>query len=276
MQTADLVDVALLAALHGPKLIVGEAGLGVVGIEEYWATSKCRFDRWAAALARLRSGDAPPTEVRGPSLRGLFEEILGGEVLTRIWTTVVAAFDRRRDTQDNDVVVRSVYIGHQEMRHRVLKLLAGSPGLTSVEAVELNRLRRRAEQWTDMLLAFLASYEQAVEFAFETPRMRGYAADLKRSPAEAGDDPAMLMQSTLRTIVRHALIAPAPNPDLNARTAAAILGGFSSEAFDDVGLFRSLWLMRLTKTADDAEQMMDDLFRTEPTSPTPPFSRRFP
>jgi hypothetical protein len=161
------------------------------------------------------------------------------------------------------------------MRHRVLRLLAGAPGLTSVEAVELNRLRRRAEQWTDMLLAFLASYEQAVELAFETDRLRSYAADLGRSSAEAGDDPALLMQSTLRTIVRHALHSPAPNPDLNARTAAAILSGFSSEVFDDVGLFRSLWLMRLTKTADDAEQMMTDLLRSGPSIPPPPFSRRF-
>lgn len=276
MQTAELVDVALLAALHGPKLIVGDAGLGVVGIEDYWAASKCRFDRWASALHRLRVGDGPSSSTRATSIRGLFEEILGGEVLTRVWTAVVAAFDRRRDSQDNDVVARSVYIGHQEMRHRVLKLLGGAPGLTSVEAVEMNRLRRRAEQWTDMLLAFLASYEQATEFAFEADRLRNYAADLARVPAESDEDPAMLLQSTLRTIVRHALQAPAPNPDLNARTAAAILGGFSSEVFDDVGLFRSLWLMRLTKTADDAQQMMTDLFRAEPTTGTLPFSRRFP
>lgn len=277
MQTADLVDVALLAALHGPKLIVGEAGLGVVGIEEYWSASKCRFDRWASALARLRHGEPPSTGEQRTSVRGLFEEILGGEVLTRVWTAVVAAFDGRRDSQDNDVVARSVYIGHQEMRHRVLKLLGGSPGLTSVEAVELNRLRRRAEQWTDMLLAFLSGYEHAGEFAFEAGRVRGYADDLARVPAEAGDEPAALMQSTLRTIVRHALVSPAPNPDLNARAAAAILSGFSPEVFDDVGLFRSLWLMRLTKTADDAEQMMTDLFRSEPTTGTlPSFSRRFP
>jgi hypothetical protein len=280
MQTAELIDVALMAALHGPKLVVGSTGPELVGLEDYWTASKCRFDRWSGALARIRNGEPPTIDGRPTSVRGLFEEILGGEVLTRIWTAVVSAFDRRRDGQDNDILARSVYIGHQEMRQRVLKLLVGAPGLTSVEAVELNRLRRRAEQWTDMLLALLTANEETAEFAFEAARVRQYAATLPPAGTadSAGRNPIEVLQATLRTLVRHALIEPAPSPDLNARTAAAVLAGFEPDLFDHFGLFRSLWLMRLMTTADDAQRMTNDYFRiaASPDAAAPPFSRRFP
>lgn len=274
MQTADLVDLALLAAMHGPKLVVSEAGQGLIGLEDYWTASKCRFDRWAMSLAKLRRSESPEDARSPASIRGLFEEILGGEVLTRVWTAVVTAFDRRRDTQDNEIVARSVYIGHQEMRQRVLKLLSGGPGLTSGEAVEMNRLRRRTEQWTDMLLAFLVG-EDVVEFAFEPARVRSYAADLATGNLDE-PNPAALLQTTLRSLVRHALVDSSPNADLNARLAAAVLAGFSSNLFDDHGLFRSLWLLRLTKTADDAQRLMSDLFQSETRlDEAATFSRRF-
>jgi hypothetical protein len=278
MQTADLVDLALLAAVHGPKLVVAEPGQSLRGLEEYWTASKCRFDRWSAALARLRRGEPPADGGRPATVRGLFEEMLGSEVLTRVWTAVVVAFDRRRNTQDNEIIVRSVHIGHQEMRGRVLKLLAGGPGLTASEAVELNRLRRRSEQWTDMLLAFLAATDDVAEFVCEPDRFKGYAADLSSGGiAVAGDrDPAAVLQTTLRSLVRHALLEAAPNADLNERVAAAILSGFPPDLFDHHGLFRSLWLLRLMKTTDDAERWMTDLFGSESSAgPVDPFSRRF-
>jgi hypothetical protein len=278
MQTVDLVDLALLAAVHGPKLVVAEPGQTLLGLEEYWTASKCRFDRWSASLARLRCGESPADGNRPATVRGLFEEMLGSEVLTRIWTAVVVAYDRRRNTQDNEIVVRSVHIGHQEIRQRVLKLLAGGPGLTAGEAVELNRLRRRCEQWTDMLLAFLAATDDVLEFVCEADRFRGYVAELARGDnGAAGDrDPAGVLQTTVRSLVRHALLEDAPNADLNERVAAAILSGFPPDLFDHHGLFRSLWLLRLMKTADDAERWITDLFGSESGShSTGPFPRRF-
>jgi hypothetical protein len=282
MQTADLVDLAMLAAVHGPKLVLAESGQNLVGLEEYWTASKCRFDRWSASLARLRRGERPGDGTRPTTIRGLFEEMLGSEVLSRVWTAVVTTFDRRRKTQDNEIVVRSVHIGHQEMRGRLLKLLAGGPGLTAGEAVELNRLRRRTEQWNDMLLAFLAATDDVSEFVCEPGRFRGYAVDLAATGPASSDhrDPAALLQTTLRSLVRHALLETAPNPDLNERVAAAILSGFPPDLFDHHGQFRSLWLLRLMKTADDAQRWMSDLFGAEATAtatePHPPDVENFP
>ena len=162
MQSGELVELAAVVARQGPALLSARDGFRVVGIEEYWAASKCRFDRWGRSLGRLWRGESPIFDDRPGTVRGLVEEILGGEVLTRVWTALVAAFDRRHSLQDNEIVVRSVYIGHMEMRQRVLQMLVGGPGISgpgidAVDAVAFNRIRRRAELWTDMLLAPLAS-----------------------------------------------------------------------------------------------------------------------
>lgn len=282
MQSGELVELAAVVARQGPALLSARDGFRVVGIEEYWAASKCRFDRWGRSLGRLRRGESPIFDDRPGTVRGLVEEILGGEVLTRVWTALVAAFDRRHSLQDNEIVVRSVYIGHMEMRQRVLQMLVGGPGISgpgidAVEAVAFNRIRRRAELWTDMLLAPLASAYDVGEFAFEAPRLRQLTADMHAPTAAANDspDPAALYQASLHTAVGLAFSDPAPNADLNARIAGAILGAFPMEQFDSCGVLRSLWMMRLANTADDTQRLLDELYQNEPTTPRLPSSRRF-
>jgi hypothetical protein len=277
MQTAELVELAVLIVRQAPTLPLVESTAGLGGIESYWAASKCRFDRWGRTLKQLSDGDRQAFDVGGGTARGLVEEILGSEVLTRIWTAVVAAFDRRRGTQDNDIVVRSVYIGHLEMRHRVLKLLCEGTSLPWRDAVDLNRLRRRTELWTDMLLAPLAVRGDAREFAFEPDRLRQFAEDLAPGGAVGADgcDPAEFLEASVQAAAKSSLRQPAPTEDLNRSVAAAVLEAFPAQSFDAHGLFRSLWILRLTATADDTQRLIDELFHSESLPPPElPPSRR--
>jgi hypothetical protein len=283
MQTSELVELAAVVAERGPTLALGLDSIGLPGLEEYWAAAKCRFDRWGRALHRIRTQEPPyfdePAGNRPVgTVRGLIEEILGSEVLTRVWTAVVTAFDRRRDAQDNEIVARSVYIGHQELRQRVLKLLVLGPGVPSGEAVELNRLRRRAELWTDLLLARLMRTHDVCEFGFETPRLRRFAANLASASAMevreddlaphdfGGGDSAALAETSLLMSVRHSFHAAAPNPDMNQRVAASVLGAFAAPHFDSCGVFRSLWMLRIAATADETQRLITEMFRADAQS----------
>ena len=78
-------------------------------------------------------------------VRPVLEEILVSEVALRVWTAVLYAYDRRRQTHDAEPIARSVLLGHLEVRARALALLIHSPCLPAEDAVRLNRLRRRAE-----------------------------------------------------------------------------------------------------------------------------------
>jgi hypothetical protein len=65
------------------------------------------------------------------------------------------------------------------------------------------------------------------------------------------------------------MAAESPNADLNAEVAGGILGCFPAELFDSTGQLRSLWSMRLSNTANDAQGMIDQLLVMDGPS-TPP------
>jgi hypothetical protein len=222
MHARELIELAGLVAAHGPLLIEDRDPLADEHVERYWVTSQTRLDRWAHSLKEFAAGGIPdrpdpPAKDESPSppgeppsasrlppsslpstarvsarLRGVLEEILVSEVLTRVWTAVLCAHDACRGAEEAGPAARSVLLGHIEARHRALSLVvqaerrSGENGESRVErerrgvedpplsplrlprshvplgvAVRANSLRRRAERWTDVLLGHLAADEAA-------------------------------------------------------------------------------------------------------------------
>ncbi|MGA2619894.1 MAG: hypothetical protein ABSF26_19950 [Thermoguttaceae bacterium] len=271
MHARELVELAAILSSHAAVLIRGTHRLSASGIQQYWTASKCRLDRWARSLKTL-AAEAPPRDatalaVRWPTVRGALEEILTGEVLTRVWAAVLTLYDRQRGTQDAEAVGRSIMIGHLEARHRVLMLLVHNPGIDTEGAVKLNCLRRRAERWTDVLVGYLGGLGEVGPFAADADRARDFYADLQAQCRHSGSQQVWpIMLGSLRAAFRQGLMPVSPNADLNASIASAILSCFPAEVFDSTGLFRSLWLVRLSNVTDDVAGMIDNLLRPEPPS----------
>ena len=276
MQTGELVELAVGLARHSAALTASTAELSQRGLENYWTASKCRFDRWGRALQGLRRGELPDFHGFG-TVRGLIEEMLGGEILARIWTAVVVSRDRALGRQDAEILVRSVYVGQLDIRNRVLKILIHGPSMNAAEAVELNRLRRRAELWIDMLLATFGPRHDVGEFAIDAARMSKMATDFREGATRVRrmGDPAAWADVTLRTAAKHAFASPAPNFDLNAKVAAAVLETLPADLFDSLGLLRSAWMIRMATTADDAQRLVSEMFETAVGDNLPKNPRRF-
>ncbi len=153
------------------------------GVQQYWTASKCRLDRWARNLKSFAADatqvDATAVRVQWPYVRGVLEEILTGEVLTRVWTAVLCLYDRQHGGNEFESLARSIMIGHLEARHRVLMLLVRGPGVDAEGAVKLNHLRRRAERWTDLLVGHLARYGDVAELAINVDRAVEFSRDLE-------------------------------------------------------------------------------------------------
>ena len=280
MHARELLELAALVSAHGPLLVRTAGRLPSATLDDYWSASKCRLDRWSRSLKQF--SDAPPAAdrrervARWPSIAGVLDEVLTGEVLTRVWTAVLCAYDRRRGQCEAEPVARSVLIGHLEARHRVLLLLVRGQGIEAQEAVKLNRLRRRCERWTDVLLGNLWPLHDLAEFAFDPARAREFSDDLQQQGQQPGGQQAWpLMLSSLRAAFQQVPLAPSPNADLNAKLGAGVLACFPSGLFDSTGLLRSLWLARLQTTTDDAQGMLD-LLLGEPAVLIPARPRRFP
>ncbi len=267
MHARELVELASIVSAHGPALIRSGERIPVDSIEQYWTSSKVRLDRWAWRLKSFvgkAETDARRRQSQWPAVCGVLEEILTGEMLTRVWTAVLCAYDRRRGTDEVEPVARSVFIGHMEARHRVLSLMVRGPGIDAEAAVKLNRLRRRAERWTDLLVGNLQSLHDVSEFAFDPQRSKDFAEDMQyRGRLKGGRHVWPLIQASLRAAFHEGLGSESPNADLNARIAAGVLSCFPPEVFDSTGLMRSLWLMRLTSAAEDTQGMIDALLAPE-------------
>jgi hypothetical protein len=267
MHARELVELAAIVSAHGPVLIRSGQRISADSIEQYWITSKVRLDRWAWRLKRFAAQadtDGRRRQVQWLDVRGVLEEILTSEMLTRVWTAALCAYDRQRGTDEVEPVARSVMIGHMEARHRVLTLMVRGPGVDAEAAVTLNRLRRRAERWTDFLVGHLGDIHDLSEFAFDPQRAREFAEDMQdRSRLPGGRHAWPLLLGSLRVGFQQALHGESPNADLNARIAASILSCFPPELFDSTGLFGSLWLMRLTNVAEETQGLIEDLLAVE-------------
>jgi hypothetical protein len=264
MHARELVDLAATVSVHGPALIHQAGPVSETSIDQYWAASKSRLDRWGRTLKYLsiQSSQAGPASGRldASLVRGIVEEILTGEVLTRVWAAVMSGYDRHRGADRMEPVVRSVLIGHLEARHRVLMLLVGGPGIDAEQAVKLNRLRRSSERWTDMLIGYLDGIYGTTEFAIDPERARDFALDLSyRSRLQGGRYAWPLIQASLRAGFSRGLTPDSPNADLNHKIAVSILACFQPDVFDGTGVFRSVWLTRLANAASDAQGLIDDL-----------------
>ena len=268
MQPSQLVELAALIANHGPAFIHTNAPLSITSLEQYWSASKCRLDRWSRSLKtqadHLQSASPANRQYHWDTLRPILEEILTGEVLTRVWTAVLTARDKRLKVEEAEPIARSVYIGHLEARNRVLRLLVYGQGVDLPEAVILNRLRSRTERWTDMLLGNLLPFYDATEWAFDEDRCREFAQDMQHSRSQKQAKNAwQLSLASLRAAFSQRHDTLNPNSDLNLRIASGILTCFGEDLFDSTGLVKSLWQVRLSNTTSDAQILIEDFLRTE-------------
>ena len=269
MHARELVELASILSAQGPMLIRGAPQLSSHGVQQYWTASKCRLDRWARNLksfaADASSLDTTAVRMQWPLVRGVLEEILTGEVLTRVWTAVLCLYDRRQGGNEFESLARSIMIGHLEARHRVLMLLVRGPGIDAEGAVKLNHLRRRSERWTDLLVGHLARYGDVAEFAIDVVRAVEFSRDLEFQSDQAGGRQAWpLLQASLRAAFQSGLARVSPNEDLNAQIASAILSCFPADLFDSTGLFRSLWLHRMSNVTSDVQGMIETLVGSGP------------
>jgi hypothetical protein len=285
MHVRELVELAGLITVHGPVLIRCDETIPPESIEQYWTASKVRLDRWSRCLRAFTQTHQPSknsepakntdrveakafcSKTETLEIRGVLEEIIAGELLTRVWTAVLCAYDRRRETNAVEPVARSVMLGHSEARHRVLTILTRGYGLADEEVKVLDHLRRHVERWIDMLLARFGGLYGVNEFAVDARRVEDFAGDASvwnESPQNRIAWPLAL--ASYRASFESLLDTPTPNDDVNARIVGAILGCFPPELYHSNGVFRSLWMLRLSTAADDVQGMIDDLLSPLPST----------
>ncbi len=261
MHASELVETAALLATHANKIIHTSARIHQDALEKYWLASRTRHDRWSRSfktyteLIRNGTGDQERTWW---TMRPVLEEILLSEVLTRVWTGIGSAYDRQRGIRDIEPILHSVLTTHLEARSRALNLMVYGQGFAIEPAVELNRLRRRAERWTDLLLSRIANDHEIQDLAFEPHRATQFAEEMGYENQQGkGGLSWEIFLASLRVAFQNGVSMTVPNSELNKRVAQSVLDCLPSDLCDSTDLPRSLWLLRLNVATDEAQSMID-------------------
>ena len=181
MKLAYLTEVAALLSSHSHLLIERPEPLSNSVLGDFYIHSRNRFNRWLRDLNDIEQGVAirDPLHLIGMSplrapVQSLTEQILVNDLLNRVWTVAAIACDRQRNEDRAETLVKNVLRGHLIVRHKALGLCLNNSGLTAEQVIHVNKLRKSAERWSDMLNCMLMGQYDLWDYAYDLDRAKEF------------------------------------------------------------------------------------------------------
>jgi len=268
MHAFQLAELAGWLSLQAPSLTSHE-GLATLLADRYWVVSKCRSQRWQTAIrmfaddieaSNQKLNEPKPNEHNPwPALNIVAEEIMFSEMLTRVWSAVIAQHDKREGSDDLSVYAHGVLISQIEARNRVFQLILSAPKWAEEITEQMNQIRRSVERWTDLLLSQLESVEAAKPFAFDEKRLLDFYCDRKTVDDQVRRRANQLLVASLTTDLKSLAGRFPANPDLNRKIASGILACFPNDPLASGCLPNSVWMMQLDSFHSNANELIEEL-----------------
>lgn len=266
MHANQLAQIGSWIAIHAPTLIFGNSSPKELVSVDYWTTSKCRIQRWIAALEIFEQDLAQAADLSHdpwPAIGAVVEEILVSEYLTRIWSAAVMAHDTYQESDELFSLAHSVHVSHIEVRTRALRMLLKHQGVNEVEFDRLNLMRRKIERWTDVFLARITDLAIVELFAFDEQRVRDFYEEVECSSSVNNSRSNQVLMAAFAADLANLESRCAANPELNRKISSSLLACFPSDRFDSLGLPKSFGLVLLEKTQHDAQLLVDRLIELD-------------
>lgn len=251
-----VAEFSALVAAQAPLIIEGTTPLADGPLCVYWQHSKTLWPRQRRELDELCSG-MPGSESSDqiPRVLSIASDLLIGELLTRVAGAVLTACDRRQRLRRAEPIARSVLTVHQQCRASVLRLLLHSNCLPADQLAELDRLRRRVERWTDVLLGPLVAHygNELADFAFDPRRARDFGEDQSQARLESTSRPAwsFLLAGLRSAFPNHRSHLSSSDPTLPI--LRSIMALFPADAFHAEGPIQSLQKTRVARASEYSE-----------------------
>jgi hypothetical protein len=234
MHARDFVKLAAIVVGQADRPWLDETAISEHSLQGYWAASRQRQEQWERDLRVFRTarekGGGGGARNAWHLLRPVLDEILLSEILTRVMGAVLTQRDRLAERRPPPTppacrpIVRAVFLRHLGARENVLDLMQSLSAVSPAEAMSLHRLRRRCDQWTDLLLSPLVASGDVWEYAIHLERAARWASILELPTRGYSRSPhwSAIHATLQRTFFPTSRIA-SPHGDLNARIAASVL-----------------------------------------------------
>lgn len=239
----SLVEVALLASRVGRCAIEDRCEPSPNSLRDFWQQTRELQKHWTSQLEAWSAED----DLELIQLAELSTHLFASELLTRVWSTVLLGIDQQTGRDDLSRVARNAVGSLLQVRHGVLSRLLQQPGSSSPQVAEIERLRRRCDRWTDLLIGNLAGRRDLFEFAFEVERARDFATESIEYDPATGPNP---VEHLVTAGLRMAFLGQLPETPLAEpaflRLVQSILGALPQEAFHRDGSLRSVLERRVS------------------------------
>lgn len=272
MNLRQTAEVATLIATSASHIVDSPQPIPAESIHGYWKQSRTRLRCWFAALRAMRTPPDLPSNDGAQGQTGrlliLCREILVAEMLTRVWSTVLVAADRQRQTDAARAAVDAVYRGHLEARHEVLLLLADDGVFSLADQISLDRFRRRIERWTDALLGPLVASYRVTDFAFDVSRAEDFAESALHSQLRDAAAPSVpFLLAGVAVAFPRSADADRERAVLSLAIMRSMLAAFPREAFVNDGRLKTATHGQLDRSSRKEEGPPP---ATNPATPHPP------
>lgn len=256
MNQRMVAEFSALVAAQAPLIIEGTIPLAEGPLCVYWQHSKTLWPRRRRELDELCSQlSGNDSSDRIQQVLAIAGDLLIGELLTRVAGAVLTACDRRQRLRRAEPIARSVLTVHQQCRASVLRLLLHSNHLPADELAELDRLRRRVERWTDVLIGPLVAHygNELADFAFDPRRARDFGEDQSQARFGSASRPAwsFLLAGLRSAFPSTPLQASSSDPTLPI--LRSIMALFPEDAFHREGPIQSVQQTRIARASDHSE-----------------------
>ena len=265
MHASQLAQIGSWVAVHAPTLVFGNSGPQQLASVDYWTSSKCRIQRWNAALRVFNEDleDANSSHNPWPAISTVVEEIYVSEFLTRVWSAAVLAHDIYQESDELFGLAHSIHISHIESRNRAMRLLLGNQAANEKEFDRLNLLRRKIERWTDLFLARVTDIKIGRMFAFDEKRVEDFYEEIEESSPMMHSRRNQILIASFAAELGKFQSQWAANPELNRKISSSLLACFPSDRFDSLGLPKSFGIVLLEKTQHDTQLLVDKLLKLD-------------
>ncbi len=257
LSVKSLVEVALLASRVGRGAIDDRCEPSPNSLRDFWQQTRELQKSWTSRL------DAWSTEadLDLSQLAELATQLFSTELLARVWSTVLLGIDRQTGRDDLTRVARNAVGSLLQVRHAVMSRLLQLPGSSATRVAEIERLRRRCDRWTDLLIGNLAGSHDLFEFAFEVERARDFATESMDYDPSTGPNP---VEHLVTAGLRMAFLGQLPETPLAEPAfrglVQSILGGLPENAFHRDGSLRSVLERRVSSRTLRDEPLPASLF----------------
>lgn len=248
----QLAETAALASSRANLVIESSSGIPDLKLQDYWTNCRSRSCEWFRKLdtfaSQLNSEPSENHQRIWQELEPLLNEIFVSEILTRVWAAVLMASDQRRDQKLAGPIARHTVTSHIQVRHRAMTLMIDGPQISLTELARVDRVRRKAERWTDLLLGHLILKYGVQELAFEPDRAIDFAQSQVREIVRATDEPVWeFVQVGIRLAFNGLASCNSPSENWNRGILRSVIGCFPRDMFDEYGLSKSTMRTRIER-----------------------------